>query len=300
MLVVIGVLALIIPVLVNVAFLTLLERKILGLRQIRKGPNKVSMYGLLQPFADAIKLFSKQRFRPITANWAVFYMAPGVAIALRIVGWGVLPAIAHSSDYRIILLLLVLGLGLYPLLLRGWASNSSYGLIGALRGVAQTISYEICLATIFICFFVTVGGLRLSSIVVSGPEVNVFLLGFIIGLWFVTALAETNRTPFDFAEGESELVSGFNVEYGAAGFALIFMAEYGIILLLRTITIILAGGYPWGRAFSQLGVVSIRFMWVWARATLPRYRYDLLMSLAWKRLLPLSLALLIFYAVITV
>ncbi len=282
----------IIPVLVNVAFLTLIERKILGLRQSRKGPNKVSYVGLLQPFADAVKLFFKENIAPEKRNIRVFSVAPAISLALMLLGWMAIPYSGIQIDFTLIVFLIIIGMGLYPLLLSGWASNSSYCLIGALRGVAQTISYEVSLALLLINFFVLIQGTRFYSIGALSRIRVIPITFFLIGIWLLAGLAETNRTPFDFAEGERELVSGFNVEYGAGGFAIIFMAEYGRILLLRFIRAFLAGG---GAPIGIKGILLARiaaYFWLWTRATLPRYRYDKLISLAWKGLLPTTLALL--------
>ena len=275
-----------------------MERKILGLAQSRKGPNKVAAGGLFQPFADAIKLFTKENIRPIFANAKMYMIGPTSAIFLALLGWCVIPWNGTSLDYSLIFLLLVLGLGLYPLLLSGWASNRAYATIGALRGVAQTISYEVRLALLLIIFFCLTGGISLSHFIIFKESFIVPLTFILVVAWLITALAETNRTPFDFAEGESELVSGFNIEYGAGGFALIFMAEYGRILLLRMITGRLAGcGHPRSRLGIVVGSLAAAF-WVWARATLPRYRYDKLMGLAWKGILPSVLALLVYFIIL--
>lgn len=292
---IINFLILLIPVLINVAFFTLIERKVLGLRQSRKGPNKVSVAGLLQPFADAVKLFSKENTSPITSNITTFILGPARALVLALWVWTLIPGGWEVYDFSLLLILLIIGLSVYPLLLSGWASNRTYALVGAIRGVAQTISYEIRLALILIRVFRAVRGLRLGEI----RRVNLWGMFcwffFILIIWWITCLAETNRTPFDFSEGESELVSGFNVEYGAGGFALIFMAEYASILVLRMVTALIAG---WGRVDSPLCIligVIIGFAWIWARATLPRHRYDKLIGLAWKGLLPTSLSLFLFY-----
>jgi len=276
-----------------VAFFTLLERKILGLSQSRKGPNKVSWAGLLQPFADAVKLFLKERTRPFRGNWVLFLSTPALGLLLVLWIWALLPQGVERYDFSLVILLVLIGLSLYPLLLAGWASHRRYALIGAIRGVAQTISYEIRLALLLMAVFRGLQRLSLTRLLRFNDWRAFRWFSLLILLWWVTCLAETNRTPFDFAEGESELVSGFNVEYGAGGFALIFMAEYARILGLSLLTRLFLGRkglLSLGGLFVACGV---GFAWVWARATLPRHRYDKLIDLAWKGILPLALALLL-------
>jgi len=278
-----------------VAFFTLLERKILGLRQSRKGPNKVSWAGLLQPFADAVKLFSKERTRPFRGNWVLFLGTPALGLLLVLWIWALIPQGVESYDFSLVILLILIGLTLYPLLLAGWASHRAYALIGAIRGVAQTISYEIRLALLLIALFRRLQRLSINKLLELQRWRVVIWAGPLIFLWWVTCLAETNRTPFDFAEGESELVSGFNVEYGAGGFALIFIAEYARILGLRVLTALFIGSQG---LLSFIGIRvagGIGFAWVWARATLPRHRYDKLIDLTWKGILPLALVFLIYF-----
>lgn len=282
----------IVPVLVNVAFVTLFERKILGLSQSRKGPNKVSWSGLLQPFADAVKLFIKDRFSPFQANKTLFYLSPAGSLGVILLIWLTIPWYACEIDYSLIVLLLIMSLGLYPLLLAGWASNRAYALIGALRGVAQTISYEVSLALLLIAYFCRLGGVSVHLLGSACKGMGLFYIPIFIFLWLLIRLAETNRTPFDFAEGESELVSGFNIEYGGGPFAFIFIAEYGRILFLRRLTALIVGAaYPVFELIILVNLVVV-FFWIWVRATLPRYRYDRLIRLAWKGLLPVTLSLL--------
>jgi len=283
-------------VLINVAFITLLERKILGYSQRRIGPNKPSFIGLLQPIADAVKLFIKNFIISNKILKVVFFFIPIIRLSLVLWVWIIIPTEFRISYYSFsaILLLMIIRLNVYPLLLRGWASKNKYAIMGSLRSVAQTISYEIRLALILIIILVYYLCLGLDFCVRDKSYLRIFLLSpFIFALWLISSLAETNRTPFDFSEGERELVSGFNVEYGAGGFAIIFIAEYGRILFLRIITRVIFS------IFSNFFLISIITsvlvsIWVWIRTTFPRYRYDLLINLAWKRFLPFVLSLLIF------
>jgi NADH-ubiquinone oxidoreductase chain 1 len=231
-------LILIIAILVNVAFVTLLERKILGYRQLRKGPNKVSIVGLAQPFNDAIKLFSKELVFPNLANIFQYFLAPACGLIIVLITFSLFPIKEYMFSLRlsIIFIYIIISMNVYPVLISGWASNRKYALLGALRSVAQTVSYEVSLALILIFYLVlrsTLNLLYISNINMFWYKRIIFLP--IIGIWLVSCLAETNRTPFDFAEGESELVSGFNIEYGRLGFALIFMAEYARIIMMRII-----------------------------------------------------------------
>ena len=282
----------ILPVLVNVAFITLLERKILGYSQLRLGPNKISFGGIFQPFRDAIKLFIKQYELNTNVNWKLFSLSPVSILTISLIIWLIIPLNGHTRNWplRIISLLIVLRLGVYPILLRGWSSNRKYAIMGSIRGVAQTISYEIRLALIIIQFMVIfirinlkehVGGLVLTLIVVPLTAV----------IWVVLLLAETNRTPFDFAEGESELVSGFNVEYASVGFVLIFLREYASILLFSTLSVMIFFNIEVFSISTTLLSLLVTSTWIVVRATLPRYRYDKLINVAWKRYLPLSLGI---------
>ena len=231
-------LILVVAILVNVAFVTLLERKILGYSQLRKGPNKVSIIGLAQPFNDAIKLFSKELVFPTRSNYAQYFLSPICGLLIVLVTFSLFPFKEFTLSLRlsIIFLYIILRINVYPVLISGWASNSKYALLGALRSVAQTVSYEVRLALILIFYLVlssTLNIMVLAHINIFWYKVFIFLP--ISGIWLVSCLAETNRTPFDFAEGESELVSGFNIEYGRLGFALIFMAEYARIIIISLV-----------------------------------------------------------------
>lgn len=248
-----------VPALINVAFLTLIERKILGLAQFRKGPNKVSTIGLLQPFSDAVKLFIKEDLSPVVSNFAIFSLRPCMSLCLILCLWTVVPIgeVVVSYSVSLLCLIVILRLGLYPILVAGWASNSKYALIGALRAVAQTVSYEVRLAIILIRVLRVSSSMRLISIVELNSLGPLVLYIFpLITLWLVSCLAETNRTPFDFAEGESELVSGFNIEYGAGGFALIFIAEYGRILFMRAVT----SAIVMGTRLSAIGACAVTIL----------------------------------------
>nr|YP_010265398.1 NADH dehydrogenase subunit 1 [Dardanus arrosor]UIR97909.1 NADH dehydrogenase subunit 1 [Dardanus arrosor] len=289
---------LIICVLVGVAFLTLLERKVLGYIQIRKGPNIVGALGLLQPFADAVKLFTKEQTTPMMSNFLPYYFSPVFSLFISLLVWAVLPYQTGLLNFNmsVLFFLCCLSLGVYPVMSAGWASNCKYSMLGSLRAVAQTISYEVSLALILLSFIFLVGGFDLALF--TKYQESLWLIWFTMPLslaWLASCLAETNRTPFDFAEGESELVSGFNTEYSAGGFALIFMAEYSSILFMSALfTLIFIGADPCS-LFFYLKLVGIAFVFIWVRGTLPRLRYDKLMYLAWKSFLPVSLNYLIFF-----
>nr|YP_010625998.1 NADH dehydrogenase subunit 1 [Negha inflata]WBK02744.1 NADH dehydrogenase subunit 1 [Negha inflata] len=291
-------LILVICLLVGVAFLTLLERKVLGYIQIRKGPNKVGYMGLLQPFSDAIKLFTKEQTFPIYSNYLMYFFSPIMSFMLSMIIWLIMPYYFGLINFNlgILYMLCCLSLGVYGLMIAGWSSNSMYSLLGGLRSIAQTISYEISLSLILMSFIL----LMLSFNLLDFLKIQYFgwlmFLSFpLMLMWMATMLAETNRTPFDFAEGESELVSGFNVEYSSGGFALIFLAEYLSILFMSMLfVLIFLGGYSMTIIF-YLKMLFVSFFFLWVRGTLPRFRYDKLMYLAWKCYLPLSINIFIFY-----
>nr|UQJ73550.1 NADH dehydrogenase subunit 1 [Diamesa sp. 4XL] len=288
----IGSLLLIICVMVGVAFLTLLERKVLGYIQIRKGPNKVGFMGIPQPFSDAIKLFTKEQTYPLMSNYLTYYFSPVFSLFLSLFIWLCIPYLVklYSFNLGVLFFLCCTSMGVYTVMIAGWSSNSNYALLGGLRAVAQTISYEVSLALIMLSMIFLIGNYNFMYFNIYQNYLWFLFLCFPLALvWFASSLAETNRTPFDFAEGESELVSGFNVEYSSGGFALIFLAEYASILFMSMLfAVVFLGGDVYSFAFFiKLAVVS--FMFIWVRGTLPRFRYDKLMFLAWKSFLPFSL-----------
>nr|ABM65765.1 NADH dehydrogenase subunit 1 [Nucula nucleus] len=289
-------------ILLAVAFFTLLERKGLGYFQIRKGPNKVGVMGLPQPLADAVKLFSKELTKPTFSNQLPYFMAPAISLILALLLWQLYPS-GYANNFLIwgmLYFLCVSSLNVYGTLMGGWFSNSKYAMLGALRAIAQTISYEISMALILLFSLCLAESFDLMEIQNHQKWAFLSFLFFPLSMvWFVTNLAETNRAPFDFAEGESELVSGFNIEYSAGTFALIFMAEYANILFMSLLTsaLFFGGALFLGQEFEGLLLLKafiFSFIFIWARGALPRFRYDLLMSLTWKSFLPMSLALLAF------
>nr|AWD29662.1 NADH dehydrogenase subunit 1 [Anopheles gambiae] len=294
----IGSLLLVICVMVGVAFLTLLERKVLGYIQIRKGPNKVGFNGLLQPFSDAVKLFIKEQTYPLLSNYISYYFSPVFSLFLSLLIWMCIPYLIklYSFNLGVLFFLCCTSLGVYTVMIAGWSSNSNYALLGGLRAVAQTISYEVSLALILLSFIFLVGNYNFLSFYFYQDYVWFIFFCFPLGLvWLASCLAETNRTPFDFAEGESELVSGFNVEYSSGGFALIFLAEYSSILFMSMLFVVIFLGSDIYSFMFFLKLSFISFIFIWVRGTLPRFRYDKLMYLAWKSFLPLSLNYLFFF-----
>nr|YP_003345411.1 NADH dehydrogenase subunit 1 [Robinsia catherinae]BAI53211.1 NADH dehydrogenase subunit 1 [Robinsia catherinae] len=295
-------LAYIIPVLLAVAFLTLLERKMLGYMQLRKGPNIVGPYGLLQPVADGIKLFIKEPIRPSTSSPILFLVAPTMALTLALTMWAPMPMPYPIIEMNLGLLfvLALSSLAVYSILGSGWASNSKYALIGALRAVAQTISYEVSLGLILLSVVIMAGGFDLKTFNTAQQTIWMVCPALpLAAMWYVSTLAETNRAPFDLTEGESELVSGFNVEYAAGPFALFFLAEYSNILLMNTLSTILFLGALHNPFIPELTTINLMMkvailstLFLWVRASYPRFRYDQLMHLVWKNFLPMGLALI--------
>lgn len=308
LLVVLQILAFLIPVLLSVAYLIYAERKVLGAMQMRQGPMTVGPFGLLQPIADALKLFSKEIIIPSQAQGTVFILAPMLTLFLSLIAWSVIPVnegwVIANINVGILYLFAVSSMGVYGVLMAGWASNSRYAFLGGLRSAAQMVSYEVSMGLVIVCVLLCVGSLNLTEIVTTERALWMDILLFPMFIVFlVSILAETNRAPFDLPEGESELSGGFMVEYSAMAFALFFLGEYANMILMSAMAVILfMGGWlpPFGLSGGMIAMVpgviwfglktaAILFFFIWARASLPRYRYDQLMRLGWKIFLPLTL-----------
>nr|YP_009232522.1 NADH dehydrogenase subunit 1 [Tlacuatzin canescens]AMA34298.1 NADH dehydrogenase subunit 1 [Tlacuatzin canescens] len=295
----------IIPILLAVAFLTLIERKILGYMQFRKGPNIIGPYGILQPFADAVKLFTKEPLRPLTSSISMFILAPILALTLALTIWTPLPMPQTLIDLNLGLLFILAlsSLSVYSILWSGWASNSKYALIGALRAVAQTISYEVTLAIILLSIMLINGSFTLKNLMITQENMWLIVVAWPLAMmWYISTLAETNRAPFDLTEGESELVSGFNVEYAAGPFAMFFLAEYANIIAMNAMTTILFLNSSINLILPFINTTDfmiktmlLTIMFLWVRASYPRFRYDQLMYLLWKNFLPMTLALCLLF-----
>jgi NADH-quinone oxidoreductase subunit H len=295
-------LAIVVPVLIGMAYLTYAERKVLAAIQLRRGPNVVGPFGLFQPFADAIKMVMKETIIPTGANRVLFLMAPMLTFGLAVIAWAVIPvndgwAIAISS------------LGVYGIIIAGWASNSKYAFLGALRSAAQMVSYEVSMGFVMVTVLICVGSLNLNDVVMAQQRIWFCIPLFpMFIIFFISTLAETNRSPFDLPEGESEIVAGFFVEYSAMSFALFFLGEYTNMILMSAMTSILfLGGWlaPFGiEPFTWIPgpiwfiakICAVLFVFIWVRGTFPRYRYDQLMRLGWKVFLPFSLIYLVLVA----
>ncbi|EKV30848.1 NADH-ubiquinone oxidoreductase chain H [Caenispirillum salinarum AK4] len=300
------ILAIVLPILVAVAYLTYAERKVIGAMQLRRGPNVVGPFGLLQPLADGAKLFLKETVIPTGASRAVFVLAPMLTFILALIGWAVIPFnegwVLADINVGVLYLFAVSSLGVYGIIMAGWGSNSKYAFLGGMRSSAQMVSYEVSIGLIIISVLLTAGTLNLSAIVEAQREgLWYFIPHFpMFILFFISALAETNRHPFDLPEAEAELVSGYNVEYSSMTFALFFLGEYAnMILMSGMVTILFLGGwlapfevapFTWvpGVVWFALKVALCLFVFIWARAAFPRYRYDQLMRLGWKVFLPFS------------
>jgi NADH-quinone oxidoreductase subunit H len=300
------ILLIVVPLLLAIAYLTYAERKIIGAMQLRQGPMVVGPLGLLQPIADGLKLLVKETVLPSGANKVVFLLAPMITFTLALIGWAVIPfgdgMVLADINVGVLYLLAISSLGVYGIIMAGWASNSRYAFLGALRSAAQMVSYEIAIGLIIINVLITAGSLNLSDIVRAQENLWFFIPHFpMFAIFVASILAETNRHPFDLPEAEAELVAGYNVEYSSMAFALFFLGEYGNMILMSAICAILfLGGwlppfhippFTWlpGPIWFFLKIAFVLFIFIWARATLPRYRYDQLMRLGWKVFLPASL-----------
>jgi len=299
-------LLLLVPLLIGVAYLTYAERKVMAAMQLRRGPNVVGPLGLLQPFADALKLFMKETVIPTGSNRFLFVLAPMLTFGLAMIAWAVIPVadgwVLADINVGVLYLFAISSLGVYGIIIAGWASNSKYAFLGALRSAAQMVSYEVSIGFVIICVLLVAGSLNLSEIVRAQENLWFFIpLAPMFVVFFISGLAETNRLPFDIPEGESEIVAGFFVEYSAMSFAMFFLGEYANMILMSGMTTILfLGGwlppipfapFTWipGVVWFVLKVCLCLFVFLWVRATFPRYRYDQLMRLGWKVFLPLSL-----------
>nr|AEG25321.1 NADH dehydrogenase subunit 1 [Philotrypesis pilosa] len=283
-------------VLISVAFLTLLERKILSYIQLRKGPNKVGFIGLLQPFSDAIKLFTKENFLVFKSNYYMYMFSPIFSMMLMMLLWINLPYLSEmmNNNYSFLMVMCLMSMGVYPLMISGWSSNSIYSMIGSMRSIAQTISYEVSMILLMLSFIFLIKSYNLIEFMKFQKYMYFFIFLFpLMLILFVSLLAELNRTPFDLAEGESELVSGFNTEYMSGLFAMIFISEYGMIMFMMYLFNLMTMG---GNIFSilfYLMYLFLLFLIIWIRGTYPRIRYDNLMNLTWMSYLPISLNYLI-------
>ncbi len=301
------ILIIVLPLIIGVAYLTLMERKVIAAMQLRRGPNVVGAFGLLQPLADGLKLMFKEVIIPNNSNKILFFLAPIITFTLALIGWAVIPFSESGGlsniNVGITYLLASSSLGVYGIIIAGWASNSKYAFLGAVRSSAQMISYEVSIGLIIITVVILSGSLNLNEIVLAQKN-HWFVLPLfpMFILFFISALAETNRLPFDLPEAESELVAGYNVEYSSMPFSMFFLGEYAnMILISATASVLFLGGWlpPLDIEFLKvvpgfiwliLKIIFLLFFFIWVRATLPRYRYDQLMRLGWKVFLPISLA----------
>lgn len=313
--IVLKILAIVIPVMLSVAYLTYAERKVIGAMHMRRGPNVVGPWGLLQPMADGLKLFLKEIVIPTGASRGVFIAAPMITLVLALMAWAVIPfdagMVLSDLNVGVLYLFAVSGLGVYGILMAGWASNSKYAFLGSLRSAAQMVSYEVSMGLIIITVLVFTGSLNLSVIVESQRDMWYVIPLFPMAvMFFISTVAETNRHPFDLPEAEAELVGGYNVEYGGMAFALFFLGEYANMIMMSAFTAILfLGGWlpPFdfldfipGPVWLIIKIAFLLFVFIWIRAAYPRYRYDQLMRLGWKVFLPLSLVGVVVYSAFAV
>ena len=313
--IIVKILCIIVPLLLAVAYFTLAERKILGAIQRRRGPNVIGVYGMLQPLSDGLKLLVKEVIVPSNSNKIIFIFSPALTFFMSLLGWAVIPynkyALLADLNFGLLYILAISSLGVYGIIMSGWSSNSKYAFLGALRSTAQMVSYEVSIGFILCVLLLSVGSLNLSDVVLAQENAWFVITYFpLYLLFFISALAETNRHPFDLPEAEAELVSGYNVEYSAFGFALFSLGEYANMLLMSSCTVLFFFG-GWLSPFANFElfnsiptifnsfwfsckIILMVIIYVWIRAALPRYRYDQLMSLGWKVFLPLSLFYLLF------
>jgi len=312
----IKVLAILIPVTLCVAYLTLAERKVIGFIQLRLGPNRVGPKGLLQPFADVLKLLTKEIIIPNGANKFLFVVAPMLSLMPALAAWAVMPfadgLVLSNIDAGLLYVLAITSMGVYGVIVAGWASNSKYALIGAMRSGAQIVAYEIAMGFALVCVLMMSGSLNLTTIV-DTQRTGLGLLGWnliplfpMFVVYFISGVAETNRAPFDVAEGESEIVAGFHVEYSGTTFAVFFLAEYANMILIAALTsLMFLGGWlspipgiPDGFGWLAAKVAIMLFFFLWFRATFPRYRYDQIMRLGWKVFIPVTIVWLVLIGVL--
>nr|YP_010990616.1 NADH dehydrogenase subunit 1 [Suva longipenna]WOW98943.1 NADH dehydrogenase subunit 1 [Suva longipenna] len=298
-----SVLFLMIFILVGVAFFTLFERKILGYIQFRKGPKKVGVVGLFQPFSDALKLFSKEFYFLEFGNYIIYFFVPMLGLVISLILWLLYPIYLNfiSFIYGLLFFLCCSGFGVYFIMIAGWSSNSIYSLLGSMRSVAQSISYEVCFFMIILCLVIYIEDFILINFYFFQLNIWFFFFSFpLFFIFFSCVLAETNRSPFDFSEGESELVSGFNVEYSSFSFSLFFLSEYSSMMFMSLMIVMFFFGADFMNFFFFLKVVFFVFCFIWVRGTFPRYRYDKLMNLSWKCYLPVVLNYFLYFLFLSI
>nr|YP_009446000.1 NADH dehydrogenase subunit 1 [Trocnadella arisana]AMY96205.1 NADH dehydrogenase subunit 1 [Trocnadella arisana] len=288
---------LIMMVLISVGYFTLLERKVLSYIQYRSGPNSVGFLGLFQPFSDGAKLFFKEYFFPMNCNFFFFFFSPILGLFYSLLTWMIMPFLSNllMFNYSLIFLLCLLSLSIYFIIIMGWSSNSIYSLLGSIRGISQSISYEVSLSIILVCYFILIDGYDFFSLMIFQESIWFFFISVpLFFCWFSCCLAESNRSPYDFSEGESELVSGFNIEYSSMMFSFIFISEYCSIIFMSMLSCMIFFGANFYSYYFYLKLCFFCFIYILIRSSFPRYRYDKLMYLTWKCYLPFSLNFLFF------